>query len=104
MKSRRAFLASSAVALAPAAMGALKLPRKIRLALLDLEGHVEEVIRPLADLPDVEVVAIAHPDEKAVAQRKRNPRLAAAKYYSDWRRMLDEEKLDMVSSTGRISH
>ena len=35
---------------------------------LDLEGHVGEVIRPLPQLPDVEVTAIAHPDTAVVAR------------------------------------
>lgn len=76
----------------------LRLPRKIRLGLLDLEGHAGEVIKPLPQLPDVEVVAIAHSDPAVVQKMtKNNQRLAGAKYFSDWRRMLDEARLDMVS-------
>ncbi len=95
--SRRHVLAASAAALAPAATAALRLPRKIRLGLLDVEGHLGEVLKPLPQLPDVEVVAIAHPDAAVADRQKRNPRLAAAKHYTDYRRMLDAEKLDVVS-------
>lgn len=95
--SRRHLLAAPAAALAPAATAAVRLPRKIRLGLIDIEGHVGEVIRPLPQLPDVEVVAIAHPDAAVAERQKKNPRLANAKHYTDYRRMLDAEKLDMVS-------
>lgn len=55
------------------------------------------MLKPPLQLPDVEVVAIAHPDAAVAARQKRNPRLADAKHYTDYRRMLDAEKLDMVS-------
>lgn len=94
--TRRSVL--TGLALAPAAVSAIKLPSKVRLGLLDLEGHASEVIKPLEQLPDVEVVAIAHPNAATVKkQMAANPRLAAAKHYTDYRRMLDSEKLDMVS-------
>ncbi|HUQ91397.1 MAG TPA: Gfo/Idh/MocA family oxidoreductase [Bryobacteraceae bacterium] len=86
--SRRQVLAMAAV---------VKLPRKVRLGLLHLEGHVGDVLNPLPQLPDIEVVAIAHPDAEVVRNRMKNPRLASAKHYTDWRRMLESEKLDIVS-------
>ncbi|MBI4910592.1 MAG: Gfo/Idh/MocA family oxidoreductase [Acidobacteria bacterium] len=95
--SRRHALAGSAALFAPAAVAELRLPRKIRLGLLDLEGHAGEIIRPLSQLPDVEVTAIAHPDAAVVDRQKKNPRLAHAKHYPDWRRMLDQEQFDVVS-------
>lgn len=95
--SRRHVISGSAALFAPAARADLRLPHKIRLGLLDLEGHVSEVIGQLPQLPDVEVTAIAHPDAAVVAKQMKNPRLANAKYYPDWRRMLDEEKFDVVS-------
>ena len=96
--SRRQILASSALAFAAAGNAEVRLPRKVRLGLIDLQGHVSEIISPLPQLPDIEVVAIAHPDEKIVKSRQeRNARLASAKYYSDYRKMLDDEKLDIVS-------
>jgi predicted dehydrogenase len=94
--TRRTLL--TGLALAPAAVPAIKLPTKVRLGLLDLEGHVGEVIKPLEQLPDIEVTAIAHPDAATVRkQMASNPRLASARHYTDYRRMLDFEKLDMVS-------
>lgn len=96
--TRRQLLAGSAAAAMAATAPEIRLPRKIRLGLLDLEGHVGEVLKPLPRLPDVEVVAIAHPDPATVQKLvKGNPRLTPAKYFHDWRRMLDEARLDMVS-------
>lgn len=97
MQTTRRQLLAGAAAMA-AANAEVRLPKKIRLGLLDVEGHLGEVLKPLPRLPDVEVVAIAHPDP-AVAQKlvRGNPRLTEARYYNDWRRMLDEARLDMVS-------
>lgn len=97
--ARRSLLAGAALA-AQAANAALKLPRKVRLALLGLEGHTGEVVRPLPQLPDVEVAAIADPNGSAIAAMARNPRLAGAKRYADYRQMLEREELDMVCICG----
>jgi len=37
----------------------VRLPRKIRLALAGFDGHPEEILRVLPQLPDVELVAVA---------------------------------------------
>ncbi len=89
-------LTAPALALSSADAG-VRLPRKVRLGVLDLEGHVGEILTPLPQAPDVDVVAIAHPSAEAVARQKKNPRLGAAKHYADWRRMLDSETLDVVA-------
>jgi len=47
------------------------LPRKIRLALAGFDGHPEEILRVLPQLPDVELVAVAgaESDSGAAGQR-----------------------------------
>lgn len=85
MITRRTVLAGLAAA-------PLKLRAKVRVAMLGLEGHPGEITKPLNDLPDVEVVAIATTNPPAA-----NSRLAAARRYSDYRRMLDTEKPDVVA-------
>lgn len=81
----------------PAAAATVKLPQKIRVAMIGLDGHPTEVIKPLPELPDVEMVGLFDPDPKTIAQYKRNPRLASAKTYTaDWRKMIDEVKPDVV--------
>jgi predicted dehydrogenase len=89
--SRRAML------LAPAAFAAaaepVRLPKKIRVAILGFEGHTGEIFTPLKRLPDVEIVAYWD------SAGKTQTRLGSAKKYTDWREMLDKEKLDVVSIT-----
>lgn len=80
----------------PAMAAPLRLPTKVRCALLGLDGHTGEVLTPLPQLPDVEMVAFADPDPNTVARFAKNPRLAAARSYTDWRRMLDAEKIDVI--------
>lgn len=105
--SRRSWLTAAAATAArpqssaPGAQPLLRLPKRIRIALLGVEGHAGEILKPLDRLPDVELVAIYDPDPKAIAGIiARNPRAAGARPYSDWREMLDREKLDLVGIAG----
>lgn len=90
-------LTRRSILFAPAAMAAaaetVRLPKKIRLGILGFEGHTAEVIEPLPRLPDVEIVAYWE------SGGKKQAKLGSAKQYSDWREMLDKEKLDVVSIT-----
>lgn len=93
--SRRALLSAAAAATA----APVKLPQKIRVALIGLDGHPSEVTKPLPDLPEVEMVGLWDPKPKALAQFQKNPRLSGARTYGDkdnWRRMLDETKPEVV--------
>jgi len=91
--SRRTLLQTS---LAAPLAAAVRLPRKIRVALIGLDGHPGEVLTPLRQLPDVEMAAISDPNSATVARFARNPALAHCRTYADWRKMLDSEKLDVV--------
>jgi predicted dehydrogenase len=82
---------------ATAATGPLKLPKKVRVVIIGLEGHPEEIVSPLDSLPDVEIVAIAGLEAEVASFRGQNARLAAVKQYGDYRRMLDVEKPDVVA-------
>lgn len=85
----------------PSSEPLLRLPHKIRMALLGVEGHVSEVLSPLDRLPDVELTAIYDPDPKAIAAIvAHNPRAANARAYSGWRSMLDRERLDLAVIAG----
>lgn len=90
--SRRAMLLGSA-ALAAAVTEPVRLPKKIRVGILGFEGHTGEILSPLPRLPDVEIVSYWSSDGK------KQSRLGAAKQHSNWREMLDNEKLDVVSVT-----
>jgi predicted dehydrogenase len=91
--SRRTVLIGTAAA----ASAAVKLPDKVRLAIIGFQGHPDEIIRPLPQLPDIEVVGIQDTDPAVLERQTRNPRLAGAKKYSDYRRMLDETKPGLVA-------
>jgi predicted dehydrogenase len=92
--SRRSLLAGVPAALAAAAPGTetVRLPRKIRLAMVGFEGHTAEILDPLPHLPDVEFVASVG----AGAARSRNKYVVAAKKYQSLTEMLDKEKPDVV--------
>ncbi|MBK7928666.1 MAG: Gfo/Idh/MocA family oxidoreductase [Bryobacterales bacterium] len=89
--SRRAVVAGGS-GLMWAQAAAVKLPQKVKLAVIGVEGHLGEVKEALPALPDVEVVAAMHTTpEKA---RRQFPK---AKIYGDYRKMLDENKADVVA-------
>jgi predicted dehydrogenase len=69
------------------------LPRKIRLAMIGLEGHPGTVLDALPALPDVELAAFYDPDPK----RGRNLK---ARRYDNWRELLTQEHLDVVGVAG----
>ena len=96
--SRRDWLLAAGAALAaPAARPAeLTLPKTIRVALVGLDGHIGEAVGVAASHPSVEIVAYTASSPRET-QRSRHPALAAAKGYTDFRRMLDEHSVDAVS-------
>jgi predicted dehydrogenase len=91
--TRRAVLLAPAALAAAAATEPVRLPKKIRVGILGLEGHTAEITSPLPRLPDVEVVAYWSADSAKLA------RVPNAKRYDDWKAMLDAEKLDVVAIT-----
>ncbi|MBM3811348.1 MAG: Gfo/Idh/MocA family oxidoreductase [Acidimicrobiia bacterium] len=107
MRTSRRDLLTGMPAVLAAAAGAdtaspvVRLPRKIRVALLGLEGHTGEVLGPLKQLPDVEVVAYYDQEPSLVQRFSRNAALAKGRSYSDARQMLDKEQLDVVGVCNR---
>jgi predicted dehydrogenase len=100
--SRRSWLAAAPFAAQRAARAALppvRLPHKVRIGLIGAEGHIGEITSHLKEAPDVEFVAVADPSAKATARFARGP-LAGIHQYTDYRRMLDSEKLEMVAVGG----
>ena len=75
----------------------LKLPRKLRLAVIGTVGHIGDVLAPLPMLPEVELVAVAETDPDGLKIVAGRPLLRNAKQYSDYRKMLDEMKPDVVA-------
>jgi len=91
--SRRALLAGTAL-LAPAA--AVSLPRRIRLAILGLEGHTGELLDPLPLLPDVELVAVSDADPARRAKFAK----PGVRPYADHLELLNAEKPDVAALCG----
>ena len=77
----------------------VRLPRKIRLALAGFDGHPEEVLRVLPQLPDVELIAVADEgsDPDAQAGALKNRYVAKARRYETLARLLAAEQLDVVA-------
>lgn len=96
--SRRSLVAAAAPALARSSDGpAARLPRKIRVALLGLDGHITEILSPLPQLPDVEIVAVSDPDPAARARAAKNRSLARTHFYADHHALLEREKFDVAA-------
>jgi predicted dehydrogenase len=78
-----------------AVRAAVKLPKRVRVVLIGLQGHPTEILNPLSDLPDVELVGIVDRNQKAAAgAQKKAPK---ARLYTDYRQALDREKPDVVA-------
>ncbi|MDQ6701502.1 MAG: hypothetical protein M3Z36_15080, partial [Acidobacteriota bacterium] len=103
MKStRRTWLIGSLAAPALAQSGLpapISMPRTIRLGLIGYDGHVEEILRVLPQLPDVTLSAVAEAgsDPMAVKSHARNRYFAKAQKYGTAAEMLSNEKLDVAA-------
>jgi len=98
-RSRRQLLLATAAAAITGRAAPVKLPRKVVLGLIGYDGHPEEILRPLADFPDVELAAVADAgsDARAIESTLRNQFARKARRYADYREMLNREHLDCVA-------
>ncbi len=69
---------------------AAQLGRKVRVGVIGFEGHVNQLTEALPQLPDVELAAYASPEPS------RDAAFARATHYTDRRKMLDREQLDIA--------
>jgi predicted dehydrogenase len=81
--------------LAAAAVPALRLPKKIRVGIAGMEGHVSEILTPIEGLPDVELVSVSDTSPERMAKLA-----PGVRRYSDYRQMLEKEQLDVVGIGG----
>src|SRR5258708_404558 len=77
------------------------LPENIRVGIIGLDGHYSEITNAAKVLPNIRITAIAETDSGALQSASRNPVLAAAKTWTDYRAMLAAEKLDIVCVCGQ---
>jgi predicted dehydrogenase len=82
----------------PAAAAApIHLPGRVRVGLIGLDGHFGEATEAAELLPGVvEITAVAVSSERERKRGERNKHLAKARFFDDYRVMLDKEKLDAV--------
>jgi predicted dehydrogenase len=93
--TRRTLFTGTAITLAAQT---LKLPSRIRVAIVGLDGHPGEITKPLNEVPDLDIVGIAGAEAGDVRRfTRRNPRLADVQRFDDYRRMLDTLKPDVVA-------
>lgn len=98
--SRRAWVTGAALARLAVAQPTVRLPQKVRIALIGLEGHIGEILDPLDRLPDVQVVAIEDADPQRLKEVAEGKHTSGARRYSDWRDLLNRETLDMAAICG----
>lgn len=75
----------------------IKLPGKIRVAMVGLQGHPAEILGPAARMPEIEICALSEPDASARAAALRRGPASKAKVYENWIEMLDREKPDIAA-------
>src|SRR5689334_142670 len=98
--SRRSVMAGVALASQAAAHDILRLPKKVRLAIVGLEGHTSEMLDPMNQWPDVELAAVWDRDPTVAQDFAASKHGRGARAYGDWRELLDREKLDVVGICG----
>lgn len=80
------------LALAPT----ITLPRNIRIVMVGVQGHPNEILGPAESHANMEVAGLYESDPRELNGIRRRPKAGAAKVFSDWRKMLDEAKPDVV--------
>jgi predicted dehydrogenase len=99
MNSRRQFLGAISTGMIGACCGDVlgaELPKEIRVGILSLEGHYGEVTNAAKVLPNIRVTAVSDARERVL----QGARFGEAKKYEDYRKLLAEEKLDLVCVCG----
>ncbi len=101
--NRRTFLRSAAVTglamnLGPS-LAATATEKPIKVGLIGRDGHVDMLFGSLPKLEGVTLEAFAksRPEEDASWVRKQKEFVPGARIYSDFRQMLDKERLDVVT-------
>src|SRR4051812_281770 len=104
--SRRDFLlrAAAGVVSLPlwsfAADGGLKFPETIRVGLIGLEGHYSDITSAAKTISNIRFTAIADANEDRLKSARRNTAFANARVYTDYRKLLATETLDVVGVCG----
>ena len=98
--TRRAWIGGAALAAQAAGGEIVRLPQKVRLAIIGLEGHISEILGPLNRLPDVQLAAVYDRDPRRMEEVLHSKHGDDARMYGNWRDLLGGEKLDVVGICG----
>jgi predicted dehydrogenase len=79
----------------------VRLPERVRVAIIGLEGHYSEILRAAEGLPEVQVTAVAERDESLRRRIAGNRHLKDARVYEDYRDLLDREKIEVAAVCGQ---
>jgi predicted dehydrogenase len=70
---------------------------QIRIGFIGAGGIARHHVKQLKEIPEAKIVAMADPSEASLKKMvEAHPEMAACATYSDYRQMLDKEKLDAV--------
>jgi predicted dehydrogenase len=72
----------------------------VRIALIGLEGHTGEILRLAGAIPELELVAVCDDDPKRLQRAERNQAMSAARRYTDYRKLLDQEQFEIAAVCG----
>jgi predicted dehydrogenase len=99
--NRRHFLVTSAAAMGTAAFAAPKSPNDtVRVACVGLRGRGQDHLHGYANLPNVDIVAVCDIDQTVLNKAVQNvsaKRQKAPDAYTDFRKLLDDKSIDVVS-------
>jgi predicted dehydrogenase len=84
----------------PARQNELRLPREVRVAIVGLEGHYSEILSVAGMCPQIRVTAVSDGDADVLRKAASNAVMKQSTAYSDYRSLLDREKLDVVAVCG----
>lgn len=93
--SRRALFCAPSVLAAQPSSETLALPKPVRCGVLGTQGHNSLLYEVLPRVSGLTIAAVADSPD-LLARAKKSPHHRAAAFYTDWRRMLERERLDMV--------
>lgn len=77
-----------------------RLPEKIRVGIIGLDGHYSEITSAARLVPNIRITSIADPRDAVLRRLAGSPDFAAAKTWTDYHKMLASEKLDIVCVCG----
>ena len=93
-------MVGAAVAWPLRSFAVVQFPETIRIGLIGIEGHYGDITSALKAIPQLQFTAICDSDEARLSRASRNAAFAKAKAFRDHRKMLAEEKFDVIGVCG----